>query len=353
MPAPADLLARITRISRAPGGIANGIEDVETLPRAVLDMLTTGNAAFADAEAGGFLEAMGDVIVGLGIWGLALAVLALVVAFRILEVELNFIADHLPFGIGASQLRTLTHNLFSPIDSLESWVANLLWDAAQMTGKGLYVMLHVAVLYFVGDAGNFGKLNSTQQLKQLQHEYNDLIHKYNVMEKQIYALQNELPAPTIDVTNPLSTVQVPTSLTTRVKRLEDKQITIVHNVNVLHGDYNRLSQNQTNFAGRLSHLEDNYRAVRSEQYGVQDTLAEFTATVAVLAGTVASISPKVDSSVRQLAVMQPLEQLLYLGQPGITNLQKLEQNPCQCDSWPQQSVPNSQMLAAWEFLSHG
>lgn len=330
---------------RAPGGFSAGVTAVpDVLEEASL--VAAGAVAASEGSAAGLIVgALAEFVVSVGGWAVIIIALLLVVFFRILEAVLYKIADGIPLRMG-SPLHSFVHLVFTPLDNLELWVAERMADAVELTIHNLWTMLKAVFIYGIGAPQPGTTTSSNHAIAQLQAEYNDLYRKYNYLEGQVHRLQTVAPT-TANVGT------IPATLTERVRRLEELVVPMAHDVNVLHADYNTLAHNESVLNAHVNRLLTNLNAVRATQVNVQDDLVNVDEKLKAVEHELGLITPMVDASARQLHLMHPLEQLLYLGQVGINNLKRLEDNPCQCARYRDVPSDQSEELAVYEFLTNG
>lgn len=367
MPTPLDIAKSIGNFTRAPGGyggMGTGIYNI------IDDATAVAEEAGAATLAGGAAEAVADTAAVLGLstgWTVVLGLVALIAGLKILEVGLFKICDAIPFGLSSGP-KSFIAGLFHPLDSLEGWAADRLGGIAQAIVARNAKMMGSWFDYFIGNAGKTGQVSDAVALKHQQSEITALQHEVQRLNSEFNKLNTEFNPSlgTVMVSPPATNVPGPVPATVpqispaafntlqgRVNHILTVLPTIVHDINTIEANQKEFSYDLNIAIGEINSLYSALNGVRVTQWGVQDYLKNLDDSIKKLDYDYGQLAPKVENNTQHIHLLNPLGQLLYLGQPGLNNLKRLEDNPCQCESWPQQSVPDSQMLAAWEFLSHG
>lgn len=363
-----DVKSSLHRTMRAPGGFGAMITRV---PAVLEEAVATAGVVTASGPLLLASDTVAALVAYFGGWIaviIILVILLLVITLRMIEYALRRVTGAIPGWLGGDKVSSIIGDIFSPIDSLENYVVDRLVDALTALMTALMTMLRFAIIYIMGDTSLITPASEMIHVKTLEVEYADLYRKYNYLAGQVAALsdlidaQNYLPHPIPTplppytpgtTTTTIVNTPIPATLLERITRLETHQTQLVHNQNALHADYNTLAHNETVFNSKLTAIEAALGGVRATQYGVQSTMTEFHNLINGVQHELGQLAPEVDAAVRQLLLMQPLEQLLYLGARGINNLKKLEQDMCQCPRYQRVPSDDSEALAVLGFMAHG
>lgn len=367
MPSPTDINKSLGNFTRAPGGyggMGTGIYNV------IDEGIAVAKAA-GSAELGvGATEAVADTAAVLGLstgWTVVLGLVALIAGLKILEAGLIKICDGIPWGQGAGP-KSFIIGVFHPLDSLEGWAADRLGSIAQAIIARNAKMMGSWFDYFIGNAGKTGTVSDGVALKHQQSEITTLQHEVQRLNYEVKQLNNEFnpslgtvvvgtPGTNVPAPLPASTPQIsPAAFNTLQGRVAHILIvlpTIVHDINVINANQAEFAHDLNITIGELNSLYTALNGVRATQWGVQDYLKNLDDSVKKLDYDYGQLAPKVENNVQQLHLLHPLEQLLYLGQPGLNNLKRLEDDPCQCPSYSPFPSDQSEALAVLEYLTNG
>lgn len=362
-----DAVDEFLHFVRRPLGTGNLGSGLETAIRPAVQAATQEAVAAEGSEVGALADAIAEVLFDSVAWIVILAAASFIVLCKIVEQVFYKLADFplMPFK---DQYRALIHQVFSPVNQTEQWVGRRLADVITSTIVNVIHAFRAFWQYEVGNPTPIKGSVTQAEITRLQSEINATNHRVDQVNNRITQLEQQglgttvlqpvptpVPAPAPQPSPITSPSQVPglIPLEHRVTRLEEHMASAFHNLNVLHGDIVRLSRNSNVTEAQITRLTNALNGVRAEQFGMQDVLTEVYNGIQYVEYEVGQILPQLDSHARTLHILSPLQSLLYLGQPGLKVLQRLERNPCQCPGLPQLPGDQAALLAAYEFLTHG
>lgn len=333
-------------VMRAPGGFSSLGTSVPRVIEEASAVAAESWGVETGVEATGIAAALAGLSLGEVSVIIIVVVLALVVVLRILEAVMYKIGDLFPWGIGRGPWRSFVHGIFNPIDSLENWVAHEFVNALKILIHALWTLLHLAVLYVLSTIPLPAGGHEGSAIATLHSEYQDLYQKYNDLERQVQRLDDSIAgsAPAIPTVNPVNN---------QLHHLQTVVVDIAHNVGVLHSTMVALQESVSTDHKELVQLKQALVGVTATAFGVQELITTVETTVKTLEHEMGAVLPELNGAIATLTLLKPLEQLMYLGQPGINVLKKLEKKPCQCPRYPGLQSDKSEALAVYEFLTNG
>lgn len=355
------------RFLRSPGGIGSVPDGIGSIANAAVDLAETEAAAELSTATIPLISAIAEAL-GISVgWVIFLGIIAVLALFRIVEVGLVKICDAIPWGFGDPPKAVITA-IFHPLDVAENWCIKQIIDGATQLIALFVKAGELTFELFFGQQISTGKAPDSVTTAHMAADIATLKREYAQIINQIYQMNQELaviplgftasgpgafpgtvaPTPAITPSQAQFTV-----LTQRVSHLLNTLPAMVHDINVIQANQVQFSTDLNNLKNEIHGLEANLGSVRAIQFGVQDALNELTSTAQQLTYDYGQLAPEVQAHTNQLHSMHPLEQLLYLGQPGINNLKKLEENPCQCPAYPGLSGDMAGALALYEFITNG
>lgn len=364
MPSPGDVVREVVN---NPGGVGMIGEDIQQVASAIAREAFAagplGEAAFTDAT-GSALTAAFELYGG---WIIVLAVVGIAILVRVVDQTMQRFLLQLPWGWGKGPARMVAL-VFSPYINLENWAAQRAEEFAGQAATQLYDAGRSFLLSliptidipqpsaqpsktpsptFTGPGGPSSVLTNLQTRVDILERAVANIEGVNAHQAaEITALQRHVYG-----TSP-NTGQI-TTIEERVYRLEQGYYVIAHDLNVLHSDVVTLDKAVQTVQSELTPLEQNLNAVRAVQFGVQDVLSTVENMTKLLQDEMTAIMPEVQANTDELLLLHPLHQLLYLGQPGLNKLKRLEENPCQCPSFGGISSPLLEALAIEVGIANG
>lgn len=340
-----DLISAVEDYLHNPRGIGNVGTIVETIERVVLEDAVAASGIVEGEAVLPEVAAIGAGLLGFGGWPILLFLCAFIILCKILEALMLGFFARLPWGWGKGPT-AYTQAVFGPIDRVEAWIGARLADIATNLITNFLLMVRNA-LQIVYPQTTHGKLIvQPANISHLQGEIDGIRGELATDALAIHNLQAHVyhaNTPSVNIT----------PLENRIARLEQNEATIVHDLNVLHSNQVALSHQLASLSGQVAGMEHNYNAVRAVQYGIQDWLLVLQTKMLVLDHDIGVLAPQVDAATRQILLMKPLEALLTRGSAGIRNLQRLEDNPCQCKGFGGLPLNLPDPLAVLEFIENG
>lgn len=316
------LIEQIENFLRAPGGAGNlgsGVEGVASAMLADAEVAAGGIEVGTEAAS---TAAIIDGFIDLGGWAILLVVVALAASLKILQGTLHALGDWIPFGIG-SRWGQLVDWLFHPLNALEGWIKDRAGEVAGKLVSGFVAMVGGALHILSPAASQHTTVVRTTDLTSVWRAIQELQATVLAQETHIRNLEAHVYG-----THAATTIN--TTLESRVARLENLLTVVSHDLNLLHGNTVGLDHAVQQMQSELAQLEQSLGGVRAVQFGVEEVLRSVEQMTANIQQEYNRLDTETIAQGHQLHQLAPLAALLYLGTPGIKNLQKLEANPCQC-----------------------
>ena len=297
--------------------------------------------ATVDAAAiGGSFAGMALIIV-LG------AALVIVMACNIVKRAMKGYIHGIPTFGGEGKIDALIDLVFRPIEWLHNkitdWMTSVYKNWAHDVVHFFQFMTLQAFPFLTG-------VPSSVQNTNLKPLYQRLAYQ----EGQIQKLQDDVrklqhQTGTANVTPSPTSI----SLETRVKVLEHNYPQIYNNQVMLWNDLNKNASLEQDDARRIQKLESGLGQVRATQVTWPDVETALNNNVKPLEAEITRQGQQVTTNAQNIAHMSPLTLLLQPGMPGLRNLRKLEDDPCQCPQPRRLSIPDIETLALIEFAENG
>lgn len=124
-------------------------------------------------------------------------------------------------------------------------------------------------------------------------------------------------------------------------------------LNHLAGTVGQLVASQQHQDQEIATLRSIVGGVRAVTVGAQDVITILDHLRTTIEAIQAQQGAELAHHTAELAQLAPLLSLLYLGERGLDNLRKLEQNPCQCPRLPGFNPLELDAFGVYEFLTNG
>lgn len=175
----------------------------------------------------------------------------------------------------------------------------------------------------------------------IQHEIDNLNSKVNTLWSYVHnQTPTALPAGIVSLPEQLYKLQQD------IQIVYHNQSSLLHDIQVAFSEIHTIGQH----VEQLTHQLGSLRAV---QVGWVEFEQQANQSLEQLRSVESHLAERIDTNSRSIAELSPLTLLLEPGIPGLRNLRKLEDKPCQCPQPRILKPPEIEALAMIEFIENG